>query len=642
MQSRPSPTSISTVAAVAGLQVIAMSICVAPATYAQEPFTYLWVDAPVAPAGFGAASWIDFDLDGDQDLLLLGRQGQGAGLPEISLWSQVETEVTLNDDGNRRPSAVYVASGSLAGAPPLWLGQIDWADYDLDGDLDAAVIGTPDGGLPYAPTLRFLRNDGDGTITALDPGLQPLVGDVDWGDYDNDGDSDLLVTGVDVAGAPRTLLYQNDAGSFSPVDVGLPDVGLGSAAWTDLDNDRDLDVALCGIGETGDSFVAVYRNDGATVFSPLTIPGGGLLYCTVDWSDYDEDGFDDLLVSGSRLAPGELQGHTRVYRNDGGSQFVDANIDIVGTAAGTARWIDIDLDGRLDILVVGGRDVAFRRVLGRIYAGTGGDFRFVSNIRGSQPGNASFGDFDGDGDPDLAVIGSGADGTIVTSLYMNGELEVNDAPTVPDGLRSEVNGGDALLSWNPATDQSTASPSLTYNLRVGTAPGTGDVISLPVGPGGLPVRSAPGNVGHSASWRLSGLANGTYYWSVQAVDNSLHASAFSDAATFTVTASSGSKPVGTDEALPAAFRLHHPYPNPFSDFTSLAYELPSGGHVMLEVYDVLGKRVARPLDGFRPAGRHVVRLRGADAAGGALASGLYVFRLTYGAQSLITRAIVRR
>ncbi len=629
-------TSKVSVLAAAALTILSIS-ATSPAR-AQEPFTYLWINSSVTATGFGAVSWTDIDRDGDQDLLTLGRQGFGPGLPKISLWSNLETRIIIVD-GGRWPSTIYEEVG-LTNAPALWLGQIDWADYDNDGDLDAVVTGTPDRVPPYGPLVRIVRNDGVGGMTIVDPALQPFLGDADWADFDNDGDSDLLITGEDDAGFPHTRLYKNEGGAFVAVDSGLPPVRLGSAAWTDVDNDGDLDVALCGAGATGDALLAVYRNDGNTLFSALSIPGDGYFYCRVEWGDYNADGFDDLLVSGSRLSHAELQGHTRIYQSDRGTRFVDANVDVVGAAAGTAQWIDMDLDGVLDILVLGARDVAFRRLLGRIYLGTDEGYRFASNIRGVQPSNAFFGDFDGDGDPDLAVIGTRVDGSVETTLYLNAELDVNEAPTVPDGLSSVVSAGDVQLSWNPSSDPTTASPSLTYNLRVGTAAGMGDVMSSPVGPAGIPLHSARGNVGHSASWRLSGLANGTYFWSVQAVDNSLHASPFSEAATFTVTASSGSKPVATEELMPTSFHLHDPYPNPVTEVTSLEYELPSAGRVTLGVYDVLGKRVSLLLDDFQAAGRHVFRWWVSKAE--APAAGLYVLRMSHGAQVRTSRVVIVR
>jgi hypothetical protein len=107
-------------------------------------------------------------------------------------------------------------------------------------------------GLPTGatvPTTRIYRNDG-GTFTALPGAFFPVfVGSVAWGDYDGDGDLDLLVSGLTLAsaqGVPATRLYRNDAGVFTSVAHPFPDCQSDAVAWGDYDNDGDLDVVITG------------------------------------------------------------------------------------------------------------------------------------------------------------------------------------------------------------------------------------------------------------------------------------------------------------------------------------------------------------------------------------------------------------
>jgi hypothetical protein len=74
-----------------------------------------------------------------------------------------------------------------------------------------------------------------------------------------------------------------------------------------------------------------------------------------------------------------------------------------------------------------------------------------------------------------------------------------------------------------------------------------------------------------------------------------------------------------EESLPVAFALSGNYPNPFNSGTVLRYALPVQAEVVLEVYDVLGRRVAVLVNGLMPAGRYEVRF---DASG--LSSGVYL------------------
>ena len=82
--------------------------------------------------------------------------------------------------------------------------------------------------------------------------------------------------------------------------------------------------------------------------------------------------------------------------------------------------------------------------------------------------------------------------------------------------------------------------------------------------------------------------------------------------------------------LPQGFALGQNYPNPFNPSTLIPYQLAATSPVRLEVFNVLGQRVATLVDGAQGAGAYVARWDGTDAAGGAAASGLYFYRLTVG------------
>ena len=80
-------------------------------------------------------------------------------------------------------------------------------------------------------------------------------------------------------------------------------------------------------------------------------------------------------------------------------------------------------------------------------------------------------------------------------------------------------------------------------------------------------------------------------------------------------------------ALSHSFVLGPNYPNPFNPSTLIPYELAAAGYVRLEVFNLLGQRVATLVDGAQPAGAHRARWDGTDAAGQAAAAGVYVYRL---------------
>ena len=85
-----------------------------------------------------------------------------------------------------------------------------------------------------------------------------------------------------------------------------------------------------------------------------------------------------------------------------------------------------------------------------------------------------------------------------------------------------------------------------------------------------------------------------------------------------------------DEAagVPSAYALSSNYPNPFNPETRIEVAVPEASRVELVVYDVLGREVARLIDGEVAAGRHEVVFDGRG-----LASGLYVYRMVAGSFS---------
>lgn len=81
----------------------------------------------------------------------------------------------------------------------------------------------------------------------------------------------------------------------------------------------------------------------------------------------------------------------------------------------------------------------------------------------------------------------------------------------------------------------------------------------------------------------------------------------------------------TDDGSPDAFSLAQNYPNPFNPTTTISFSIPSPNHVRLEVFDLLGRKVATLVNALKPAGQHSVEFNA-----GNLPSGLYVYRLQAG------------
>ena len=94
-------------------------------------------------------------------------------------------------------------------------------------------------------------------------------------------------------------------------------------------------------------------------------------------------------------------------------------------------------------------------------------------------------------------------------------------------------------------------------------------------------------------------------------------------------------------SVPRGFELSQNYPNPFNAGTVIPFIVTSPiSDVRLEVYNILGARVATLIDDRLEAGRYRVTWDGKDASGRALASGVYLYRITVGGAQPVARSMV--
>lgn len=94
--------------------------------------------------------------------------------------------------------------------------------------------------------------------------------------------------------------------------------------------------------------------------------------------------------------------------------------------------------------------------------------------------------------------------------------------------------------------------------------------------------------------------------------------------------------------LPNGFWLAQNVPNPFSPETLIRYRLAVNRHVRLEVFDLLGQRMATLVDERQAAGEHQARWQGKNAAGKPAATGVYLYRLSLDAKVVATRKMLLR
>jgi len=268
------------------------------------------------------------------------------------------------------------------------------ADLDQDGFPDL-VEGNRDG------ENRVLINDRNG---AFSPTAGPGAGNTRSlipGDFDRDGDVDVLAANSN----DNIILFSSKYNSKVRFDIDVGSDGIDDAhlvnnfpdetfrfqfgvlnttalAWGDYDNDGDQDLAVGNYG--GQNFICT--NDGKASFV-LTPQFSGGMPLAMDWGDYDNDGDLDLAVGNN----GQNHLFTRT-----GSGF-DQRSEFGTNHTVGMKWTDVNLDGRLDMIVINHGSQS------RLYLNQGLYFEKIDAFGSGSSIAYAVGDFDGDGDPDIAV-----------------------------------------------------------------------------------------------------------------------------------------------------------------------------------------------------------------------------------------------
>jgi len=286
--------------------------------------------------------------------------------------------------------------------------SVAWGDYDNDGDLDALLTGDHGSG-PYIASVY--RNNA-GEFSNINAGLTGIFNSAaSWGDYDNDGDLDILACGRNSSNS-KTFIYQNTNGAFVQKEVGLPDIGSdGALAWGDYDGDGDLDILIAGAFSC-----SIYSNNAGT-FTDIHAGLPLIANCWVDWGDFDNDG--DLDV----FAMGDLGGilTSAIYSNNQGVFTEMLQTGITPLAGGSASWYDYDHDYDLDLLISGFNE--FLEPFSTIYSNLGNmEFMDIdAGMKNFSLGTAAWGDFDNDGEADVLLTGQNDGCGMLSSLIYRNE-----------------------------------------------------------------------------------------------------------------------------------------------------------------------------------------------------------------------------
>ena len=568
-------------------------------------------DILLAKASMGTVNWFDYDNDGDLDILLTGKVSN----------SNYISKIYRNDTTNQGQKRTFTEQTdiSLSG---VYRSSTDIGDYDNDGFLDIVLAGAS-GNSVNGVTKLFKNtpsatDEGRAFIEQTGASLTAAIGGaIVMGDYDNDGYLDILATGEDNDSNRFTKIYRNEpelSGQgrtyVEQKYISLKGLENATAAWGDYDNDGDLDILL-----TGDSthnsllnkVVKVYRNDKSLTDDKRIFTEhpwiflSGVKSGSVSWGDYDDDGYLDILLTGNIHY--KQDNLSKIYRNEPtttgvGRTFTYQNkISIRGVTFGAIDWGDYDNDGDLDILLTGEayNDEYGKQIISKIYRneighlGVGRDFIEQKHIHITAVSYSSveWGDYDNDGDLDIILMGQDKNNNNVTKVYRNNSLISNKPPIAPKELKTQLFGDSLILSWNKSADDKTSVKGLNYNISIGN---NYNDISL----------KSPQSDFNNGFHRLSkrgfiqdtsyifiipeSLKNPYIYWSVQAIDHGYLASPFARVDSIKI----------FDPASPSSSDLSimlFPNPNEGSFIIDITSSLSEKLYYQLEIFNILGTLV---------------------------------------------------
>jgi len=500
-----------------------------------------------------------------------------------------------------------------------------WADYDNDGYIDFFAVSTNQ----TAANSHLFRNNGNGTFSKILTGsIADSVANTGWGcvwgDINNDAHADLLIVAASGFGGvnhPNRLFYNNGDGTFTRIDT--TDVTAVNDAYTvpmfsDFDQDGDIDIFIGtgpanNIGDEDYLYRNLLKEQNVPYFFDR-IDTGDIGTDIVDgqnwnWIDIDNDGdLDGFLTNYSQSI------NNRLYRCEGPYYYVKMTSAEVGTIVSdpgaylTNTWGDFDNDGDIDCFVT--NDAG----LSKYYTNNGSGFftriDTLSIIVNGQSYGAVSGDYDNDGDLDMFIAGTNATRGLHRNETNNNNKWVN-IKCVGSGPAGGFSNKTALgtivkikavINNNPVWQIREVNAQNSFNsmnaLNVHFGLGNATVIDSLIikWPRGLvqtytnvtPERFYKAIEGQGLNEIVIGITQ-------------------------------------TSHEVPGSYSLSQNYPNPFNPVTRIRFELPTGGNVTLDVYDVTGRKISTLLSSELKAGTYET-----DFDGFGISSGVYFYRLSSG------------
>lgn len=376
--------------------------------------------------------WIDFDNDGNLDLLMLARHDYD----NRQLDSEYFALLYRNDgaEAGYKFAEVGAAPFNIVDRQAGFNPNNGWWDNNFNERMGVNVRGISFGDINADGYVDFVSQNqmglkawigkGDGSFENVWTASESYrEGDIKLADFDGDGVLDLIATGWSDMGYTNFFHGTGD-GTFEVKNPeGKLDTRSSGVAVADFNNDGLLDVVIAGWADDGRNWTSdLYLNKGDFDFEYKATPIDGMERCVIYAFDVDNDGNNDIFVNHDQ--------NMKLFCGNGDGTFQGAgycNNKQSGDKSGGGFSFG---------------DVYGRNMLDQAICYKQGDNAHVGIIPGR----------------------TGSDG--------NGAL--NEAPSAPASVKAERDGSVITITWEAATDEKTPQKSLFYNIYVKY----GDVIRM--------------------------------------------------------------------------------------------------------------------------------------------------------------------
>ena len=457
-------------------------------------------------------------------------------------------------------------------------------DVDTDGDIDIVVASTGD------DEILWYQNDGSENFaenvisTVADAAVSVSAADID-----RDGDIDI------VSGSSNDSdidWYQNNGSeSFTSHRITNIANNVKSIFLADVDTDGRLDVLHA---DANNDAISWNRNDGITGFAARPTISSSADYATSVYAiDLDSDGDMDVLSSS------KLDNKIAWYENNGLESFTTHNISTMINEASAVIAADINLDGNIDVVAASNFDDRIS------WFQNDGLQNFAART--------------------VSQTVDGPEAIFVIDLDRDGDLDILSASQ-----------NDNKIAWHE-----NGISILPVELSLFTAVQIENEIELfwktetEVDNYGFEIQRTFVEMQHAASLRWEKVA----FIQGHGNSNSPKSYSYTDKPTGGTSFTYRLKQIDVDGSFeyskeievlidkPTAFSLAQNYPNPFNPSTTIKFGLPKDSNVKLELFNILGEKIATLIDKEMQAGFHNYQL---SILNFQLTSGVYIYKIEAG------------